>query len=417
MISVLGLGFVGLTTALGFSEKGFNVVGYDVDENKLNVISKGRVPFFEDHLQDILHKHLNKNFKVAATFKEAIVEAESIFLCVGTPSDEEGKANLSYLLKAIEDILKFVPKNSKKIIVIKSTIPPSTTKKIIIPFIEKKGIEIGNDIIVVNNPEFLREGHAWDDFIHPDRIVIGGENEHAQQVLRKIYQPFNVPIHFVSMNTGEFIKYLSNTLLSTLISYSNEMSMIAKTIGDIDLKRAFGILHEDKRWGEQKTCMMTSYVFPGCGFGGYCLPKDTQALVYKAGEYGYNAKILKNVLKVNDEIKPFWVDKITENLAKSATIGILGLSFKPFSDDIRQTPVKQLIDQILGRGYEHIIAYDPVANNLFDKMYKMPIKYGNSVQEILEKADVIVIATAWPEFVEKKSFFENKKFFDLRYCL
>ncbi|MBP3403435.1 MAG: UDP-glucose/GDP-mannose dehydrogenase family protein [Alphaproteobacteria bacterium] len=417
MIAVLGLGFVGLTTALGFSKKGFRVRGFDVDKTKASVIASGKIPFFEADMQEVLDEQLNHNFTVSDTLADAVSNSKVIFLCVGTPSDEKGKADLTYLLTAVGDILKSVQKGSKKIIVVKSTVPPSTTRDHVIPFIESKGFKIGEDVIVSNNPEFLREGHAWKDFIEPDRIVIGTQDDYAKTVLGEIYAPFAVPIHYVSLNTGEFIKYLSNTLLSTLISYSNEMSMIAMTIGDIDTRKAFQILHEDKRWGEDKTCMMASYAFPGCGFGGYCLPKDTQAMAYKAGEFGYNAKILKDVLAVNAEIKPFWIEKITENLPKTATIGVLGLSFKPHSDDIRQTPAKAVLEQLLAKGYTNIVVYDPIANDLFDRTYKLPLTYKKSVKEVADCADVVAVVTAWPEFRENEALLKGKKVFDLRYCL
>ena len=417
MIAVLGLGFVGLTTALGFAEKGFRVRGFDVDKAKTDSISSGKIPFFEADMQDVLDRRLNHGFTVSETLEDAVSDSDVVFLCVGTPSDENGKADLTYLLTAVGDILKCVRKGSKKIIVIKSTVPPSTTRDHVIPFIESKGFKIGEDVIVANNPEFLREGYAWKDFIEPDRIVIGTRDEYAKKVLGEIYAPFNVPVHYVSPNTGEFIKYLSNTLLSTLISYSNEMSMIAATIGDIDTREAFRILHEDKRWGEDKTCMMASYAFPGCGFGGYCLPKDTQAMAYKAGEFGFNARILKDVLAVNAGIKPFWIEKITENLPETATIGVLGLSFKPHSDDIRQTPAKAVLEQLLAKGYGNIVVYDPIANDLFDKTYKLPLTYKNSVKEVADCADVVIIVTAWPEFKEQACLLKGKKVFDLRYFL
>lgn len=416
MISVLGLGFVGLTTALGFSEKGFKVCGFDVDSEKLKSIGSNKIPFYEEGLQEILEKNLGNNFTLKNSLKDCIKDSKVIFLCVGTPSDESGKADLTYLLNAINEILENTEKGSKKLIITKSTIPPSTTKNHVIPFIEGKGFIIGKDIFVANNPEFLREGHAWGDFIEPDRVVVGTEDDYSKELLGQIYAPFNAPIHFVSLNTGEFIKYLSNTLLSTLISYANEMSMIAASIGEIDTKTAFNILHQDKRWSGSP-CAMSSYAFPGCGFGGYCLPKDTQAMVYKAGEFDYEAKILRNVLNVNNEIKPFWIDKITQDLPKDVHIGILGLSFKPNSDDIRQTPSKIIIDMLLAKGYKNLYAYDPIANELFDKVYNLPLHYKNSVKDIANSCEIIVIATAWQEFADNQEYLKDKRVYDLRYIL
>ena len=416
MITVLGLGFVGLTTALGFAEKGFKVYGYDVNKEKISLISNKTLPFHEEGLAEILEKNLNKNFVITNDLKLAIENSKIIFLCVGTPSDEEGKADLKYIKLAIDDILNNLSGENKKIIVVKSTIPPSTTKKDIRNYIETKGYVVGKDIYLANNPEFLREGHAWQDFIQPDRIVIGSEDEYSKTEMEKIYKSFNAPIHFVSLNTGEFIKYLSNTLLSTLISYSNEMSMIASVVGDIDIQKSFKILSEDKRWTGSPAAMST-YAYPGCGFGGYCLPKDTLAMAFKAKEYGMEAKILNNVLDVNSNIKSFWVDKISKEIDAKSGIGFLGLSFKPCSDDIRQTPAKEIIELFIEKGFNNICAYDPLANELFDKTYSLPIVYKNTIAEVCNDSDVIIILTGWQEFVEKQDLLKNKKVYDLRYIL
>lgn len=416
MITVLGLGFVGLTTALGFAEKGFKVFGYDVNKEKTSLLTEKKIPFYEEGLQEVLEKNLAKNFIITSDLNFAIENSKIIFLCVGTPSDEDGKADLKYIKSAIDDILKNLPKKNKKIIVIKSTIPPSTTKKDICSYIESKDYIVGEDIFLANNPEFLREGHAWQDFIKPDRIVIGTEDEYSKSELEKIYKSFEAPIHFVSLNSGEFIKYLSNTLLSTLISYSNEMSMIASIIGDIDIQKSFKILSEDKRW-EGTPATMATYAYPGCGFGGYCLPKDTLAMSFKAKEFGIQSKILNSVLDVNSDIKTFWVNKISKEVNTNCKIGILGLSFKPYSDDIRQTPAKDIIELLLQKGFNNIFAYDPLANNLFNEAYSLPIKYKDSIAEICNNSDIIIILTAWKEFSEKQDLFKDKNVYDLRYIL
>jgi len=416
MISVLGLGFVGLTTATGFSEKGFKVYGFDIDEIKLKNLENNIIPFYEKGLQETFEKNLNNNLFLTDSIYEAVKNSKIIFICVGTPSDENGVADLKYINSAIEDILKNVSKSDKKIIVIKSTIPPSTTEKIIKPFIENQGFNVDEDIYLVNNPEFLREGFALNDFIYPDRIVVGTNNEYSKEFLNRIYEKFNAPIHFVNLNTGEFIKYLSNTLLSTLISFSNEMAMIADNIGGIDIKSSFNILHEDKRWFGSPA-PMTSYVFPGCGFGGYCLPKDTQALVGKALEFNYNANILNEVMHVNNEIKGHWIEKITNNIGEDENITILGLSFKPNSDDVRDSPALNIINMLLEKGYNNIIAYDPLSNDVFDKIYKLPISYASSIKEATEQSKYIIIVTGWDEFKDKQHLFKEKIIFDLRYIL
>jgi len=416
MITVIGLGFVGLTTSLGFAEKGNKVYGFDINKEKTELISNKKLPFYEAGLQEVLEKHLGKNFILSDSLEEAVEASNVIIMCVGTPSDELGRADLKYIKSALDTILSCIKKEDKKIIITKSTIPPSTTAKEIIPYIENKGFKVGKDIFVANNPEFLREGHAWDDFINPDRIVIGTNDEYTKNIMSEIYKNFNVPIHFVTLNTGEFIKYLSNTFLSTLISYSNEMSMIADSIGGIDIKSAFKIFHEDKRWFGNPANMQT-YAYPGCGFGGYCLPKDTQALVQKAHEYNYESKILKSVLKVNNEIKPHWIDKITNGAKKEEYITVLGLSFKPESDDVRQTPAFDIIKLLSDRGFKNIIAYDPLANDVFDKVYKLPVKYAKNLEDAVKPSSTIVITTGWKEFIENKNLFANKNVYDLRYVL
>lgn len=414
MITILGLGFVGLTTGLGFSKKGFKTYGIDINVERLNMLKKGQIPFHEPHLKDVLHENLGISFFLDVPFEEAIKKSEAVFICVGTPSAEDGSADLKYILSAIDQILE-VDDNKFKVIITKSTVPPSTVSKKIIPYVKEKESKYKRSVGFASNPEFLREGYCWEDFIQPDRIVIGVEDEVSKEILNRIYEPFNAPIHYVSYNSAEYIKYLSNTLLSTLISYSNEMSMIADSIGDIDIPKAFRILHEDKRWSGNPAGM-ASYVYPGCGYGGYCLPKDTSALNSIAIENGVDTQVLSGNLKINDSIKDFVVDKITSNLSINDSIGILGLSFKPESDDVRFTPSKDVIEKLLLRGYKNINAYDPIANNTFKTAFpELNIQYENKLESVLNKTDNIVILTGWQEFKDKKQLIEKKNVFDFRY--
>ncbi|QDF30233.1 UDP-glucose dehydrogenase family protein [Halarcobacter anaerophilus] len=416
MIGVIGLGFVGLTTALGFSEKGYKVYGYDIDRGKTDHLKKKKVPFHEPGLPEVLDKNLDKNFFIEESLLEVVSKSEIIFYCVGTPTKESGGADLTYLYNAIDETLSSQIFSEYKVLVIKSTVPPSTTEEIISPYIESKGYKVGSNLGLANNPEFLREGFAWDDFMNPDRIVIGVNDKKSSQTLEKYYKPFNADIHIVSFNTGEFIKYLSNTLLSTLISYSNEMSMIAKTIGNIDISKSFSILHEDKRWLGQPA-KMSSYVYPGCGFGGYCLPKDTEALYKESKNKGFEALGLKNVLNINEKIKSFLVNTVEKEVPVNKTIGILGLSFKPNSDDVRDTPAKYIIQLLLEKGYSNIIAYDPLSNKQFQKVYKYSILYVDTLEELISKTDCNILLTAWEEFKIKKELIFEKKLFDFRYFL
>jgi UDPglucose 6-dehydrogenase len=415
VITVFGLGFVGLTTALGFSEYGHTVYGVEVNSERLSTIKSGRLPFLEDGLDKALTRHLNHNFHPISSdgLQQAISQSDCVYYCVGTPYGKDGQADLSYLVGAIDETIDAIKDKRFRVLVVKSTIPPSTTESKIIPHVQQRGVVIGKagegaeddgklHLGIANNPEFLREGHCWDDFMNADRIVLGVSDKASEEKLREIYASVKVPVFCVSLNTGEFIKYLSNTLLATLISYSNEMSVIADQIGHIDTATAFRILHLDKRWGG---CNMASYVYPGCGYGGYCLPKDTNALYAVTKTAGFDAKILKNVIATNDNMPEFIAERIKKAVGddKNIKIGVLGLSFKPCSDDVRDTPSAKIIARLIELGYKNIYGYDPVANEEFKKHYNLDVKYYNSYDEIVNDADALVIATAWEEFKDVRT--------------
>ncbi len=417
VITVFGLGFVGLTTSLGFAEYGHTVYGVEINPERLATISGGRLPFLEPGLDEALLRHQGTRFHAIGPDRlaEAVAQSDCVYYCVGTPYGQDGQADLTYLFSAIDQTLSVRPADRFQVLVVKSTIPPSTTSRKVIPYLQERGLVVGTDLGVANNPEFLREGHCWDDFMHADRIVLGVSDDRSAQQLRQIYATVAEPVYCVSLNTGEFIKYLSNTLLATLISYSNEMSVIADTIGGIDVAQAFRILHEDKRWGG---AAMASYCYPGCGYGGYCLPKDTNALYAVARTAGFDAQILRNVIATNDHIPEFIADKIERAVGnrRDQTVGILGLSFKPGSDDVRDTPSAKIIRALLERGYTDIVGYDPVAIGEFRRYYDLPISYADTYDELLSRADSLVIATAWPEFsdVRKRT---AKPVVDCRYML
>ncbi len=428
VITVFGLGFVGLTTALGFAEFGHTVYGVEMNPERLDTIRAGHLPFLEEGLDKALLHHLNHNFHPIAPdgLDVAIAQSDCIYYCVGTPYGKDGQADLTYLLNAIDETIDLIKDYRFRVLVVKSTIPPSTTEKRIIPHIRQRGIIVGEsvesdrqDVLhvgVANNPEFLREGHCWDDFMKADRIVLGISDKKSEKILREIYASTSIPVFCVSLNTGEFVKYLSNTLLATLISYSNEMSIIADTIGHIDIAKAFHILHMDKRWGDAP---MSSYVYPGCGYGGYCLPKDTNALYAIAKSAGMDAPILKNVIATNDSMPAFMAERIMKvagEKGQHSKIAILGLSFKPGSDDVRDTPSAKIIRQLLMHGYKDVLGYDPVANTEFKKHYDLPITYYDHYREILKDADILVIATAWSEFKSIHSV-TDKPVIDCRYML
>lgn len=414
MITVIGLGFVGLTTGLGFAKKGFKTYGIDINEERVNKLRNFVIPFHEPHLKEVLEETADKTFFLNPPLEEAVKNSKAIFICVGTPAAADGSADLKYILAAIDDILA-VDSKDFKVIITKSTVPPSTVSNKVKPYVDAKLKELDRNVGFASNPEFLREGYCWEDFIEPDRVVIGVEDEVSKEILDDIYKPFGAPIHYVSYNSAEFIKYISNTLLSTLISYSNEMSMIADHIGGIDVAKAFRILHEDKRWFGNPASM-SGYVYPGCGYGGYCLPKDTMALQSIAQENGFDPVVLGGNLKINEQVKDFVVSKIASETSTTDTIGILGLSFKTGSDDVRLTPSKDIIEKLIDKGYTNIIAYDPLANDEFKREYpNLDITYYASLEELLEKTDNVAILTGWKEFKEKKDLVNQKKVFDYRY--
>ncbi|WP_026888261.1 UDP-glucose dehydrogenase family protein [Clostridium beijerinckii] len=413
MVTVFGLGFVGLTTALGFAHLGYTVYGVDVDEKRKGTLRSGQIPFFEPYMEDVLNEHLDKNFFVTDDIEEAIKNSEYVFYCVGTPYGEMGSADLTYLFSAIDTTVDAIKDEKFRVLVTKSTIPPSTTAEKIYPYVKSKG-KIADNIGVANNPEFLREGHCWEDFIEADRIVLGCNDGRSKEMLLDLYRDMNIPIKCVSHSTGEFIKYLSNTLLATLISYSNEMSQVADSIGGIEIAEAFKILHMDKRWNN---CDMTSYVYPGCGYGGYCLPKDTSALYSQAKAKGFEPQILKNVISTNDNISKAIVKKITSGLNRDQAIGILGLSFKPESDDVRDTPAAKIIKAMIEAGYKNIYTYDPIAIKEFKEKYpSIIVNYCDSAKEVYDNSEVIAVVTAWEEFKKIKEF-GDKKIIDCRYML
>ncbi len=415
-ITVIGLGFVGLTTALGLAEKGHAVIGYDANLERGSQIAAGHVPLHEPGLETALAKHLGAQFSVAVTLREAVRDTGTIFLCVGTPCSEDGAADLSILQEAIHQIVDVIADDDYRLLVIKSTVPPGSTAKTLQAFLVESAGARAPQFGLATNPEFLREGYAWGDFMYPDRIVIGVNGDRDWVRLAAIYAGFDAPVHRLTPSEAEFVKYLSNTLLATLISFSNEMSMVALRIGDIDIPRTFNILHQDKRWFGYPAGM-ASYVYPGCGFGGYCLPKDTQALACLASTLGMKPDILNAVIETNHRIKMTAIERIAAVSVPQHVIGILGLSFKPDSDDVRDSPAKDIIQGLLSRGYERILAHDPLAIANFAAAYSFPITYRNDLDVLIQVADVLVITTAWCDYRDLRILAGGKSIVDLRYCL
>lgn len=415
MVTVVGLGFVGLTTALGFAEYGHRVYGIEANPTRLDTIRSGKLPFWEPDLDAALLRHLNKNFIPTADWDQAIADSDYVYYCVGTPYGEDGQADLTYLYDAVGQTLAAIRDDRFRVLVIKSTVPPGTTERRVIPFLREKGISIPERLGVANNPEFLREGHCWEDFTHPDRIVLGVGDVRSEQLLRELYARETAPVCCVSLNTGEFIKYLSNTSLACLISFANEMSIAADAIGGIDVASAFRVLHMDKRW---QNGSIRSYFYPGCGYGGYCLPKDTSAFYMAAKHHGFDAAILKNVIGRNEAMPEAAAQRIAcaAGNRTEARIGVLGLSFNPGSDDVRDTPSAKIIQALNNAGFHAVLAYDPVAMKAFSESYEVECQCVESYEELIAQADVLAIATAWPMFGDVRQR-TKKPVVDCRYML
>jgi len=408
-IAVFGLGFVGLTTALGLADKGFSVRGYDINKERCAEIVLGKVPFFEPGLDDALARNLGKTFTLVDSAIDAAYKSDICFFCVGTPGLPDGSADLAHLLFAIDSVLEIVSEFC--VLVVKSTIPPGTLNERVIPYVRAKG---ANNPVAVN-PEFLREGKCWDDFMNADRIVCGVTDDAAKNVLAELYKPFGAPLHFVEPNTAEFIKYLSNSLLAALISYSNEMALLADAVGGIETARAFRILQEDRRL---IGAGINTYIYPGCGYGGYCLPKDTAALDAVTLSRGFTPRILEGVISLNNEMPELTARKITRAAGeKTEKIGILGLSFKPGSDDVRDSPAAKIIAALIQDGYVSIYTYDPLAMREFQNMYRLSITYCMSAREVCETCGTVALVTAWEEFKGMDKEFPDTRFVDCRYFL
>ena len=404
-IGVIGTGFVGLTTAIGFAHKNFEVNCYEIQKNKRNLLKQSLIPFHEPQLKKYLQKYNKKKINFTENFEKFVdLNLDVIFICIGTPSKKDGSCNIENLEKVIKDLSKIRFKK-KTFLIIKSTIPPGTTDKL------NKYLINNNLLSLIFCPEFLREGFAWNDFLYPDRIVLGIDNRYNKKI-DKIFNSFLKPIYFTNYKEAEMIKYLSNSLLATLISYSNEMSMLANRIKNINIKKIFDILTLDKRWfGNPGN--MSKYVFPGVGFGGYCLPKDLNAIINVFEKNKLNSSLLSSVDKVNKDIKKFNLEIIKSNIInKNSKIGIIGLSFKKGSDDVRETPSYFYIKKMLEQGYKNIFVYDEIAIKSFKKNYpKLKIKYCETVTEILKKTSHIILLTN----IKNIKKFKNKKIIDLKY--
>lgn len=390
-IAVIGTGYVGLVTGACFAETGNHVICVDIDANKVDRLKKGEVPIYEPGL-DIIFERNTKQGRLSFTtnLTEAIKDAAIIFLALPTPPGADGSADLSFILKVAKDLSEIIV--DYKVIVDKSTVPVGTAEKV--SAILELNLSI-NFFDVVSNPEFLREGVAVDDFLKPDRVVIGTSSARAQKLMRQLYEPFvrqGNPIFFMDVRSAEMTKYAANAYLATRISFMNEISNLCEILGaDVDMVRKG--MGSDSRIGKR-------FLFPGVGYGGSCFPKDVQALAKTANDNNYPFHILSSVMQVNDNQRIILANKIINRFngnLKGLNIAVWGLAFKPNTDDIREAPALFIIEKLLAAGAT-VKAFDPEAMPNVKKTLGDRIIYVNEPYEALIEADALAIVTEWSQF-------------------
>lgn len=410
-IAVIGTGYVGLVTGACFAEFGVEVTCVDVDKNKIDRLNNGEIPIYEPGLDQIVEKNIKAGrLHFTTEIKTAVEQALVVFLAVGTPPKDDGSPDMSYYQQAAKDIAQSM--NGYKVLVTKSTVPVGTGKWLR-GFVQKHQTTKTN-FGVASNPEFLREGAAIEDFMHPDRVVIGSNEEDAIAIMKDLYRPLyliETPIVITSLEAAELTKYAANAFLATKISFINEIANLCDKIGcDVhEVSRGMGM---DKRIG-------TKFLHPGPGFGGSCFPKDTRALSTVAKQFGAESRIVDTVIEVNDMQREAMIPKIESLVGdfKGKTIGVLGLSFKPETDDMRESPAIEIIKGLQERG-GIVKAFDPVAMEEA-KHYLPDIQYATDEYDAIEGADILVFMTEWNQFraldMERvKRLLKSPKIADLR---
>ncbi|HBH10657.1 MAG: UDP-glucose 6-dehydrogenase [Legionellales bacterium] len=422
-VTVLGCGYVGLVSGVCFAEFGVNVVCCDLDKEKIDKLMKANVPIYEPGLESLLKKNINENrLSFSYNLGDSIPSSDLIFIAVGTPARRgDGHADLSYVYQAAEDLAPLL--EGYTVVVDKSTVPVGTARNV------KKIISDLNpdaDFDVASNPEFLREGAAISDFMRPDRVVIGVENKRSENLLRELYRPTNLieaPIISTDLESAELIKYASNAFLATKISFINEMSMICeKTGADIHaVARGMGL---DNRIGRK-------FLHPGPGYGGSCFPKDTKALARIASENGISSRIVETVIEVNEIQKMRMIEKICHAIGENADtkkIAILGLTFKPETDDMRDAPSLTILPELIKRGIK-INAHDPKGVEEAKKILPSSVEYFDDIYKSMEGTDAVVLMTEWnvyrnmdmlivkeklntPVFIDLRNVYEPKEMQD-----
>ncbi len=394
-ITIVGSGYVGLVTGTCFSEVGIDVTCVDIDTQKIENLKNGIIPIYEPGLEEMVHRNQKKNrLHFTTSLAEGLEDSEVAFIAVGTPPDEDGSADLKYVLGVAGECGRYM--KDYLLIVTKSTVPVGTADKVRITVqeeLKKRSASIEFD--VASNPEFLKEGAAMDDFLKPDRIVIGLNSQRAEDLMRSLYKPFTLnghPIIFMDITSAEMTKYAANSMLATKISFMNDIANLCEIVGaDINMVRK-GI-GSDSRIGQK-------FIYPGIGYGGSCFPKDVKALVHTANDYKYDLRVLKAVEAVNEDQKSvlfYKVNKYFNGDLKGKTIAMWGLSFKPMTDDMREAPSLVLISKFIEAGTK-VKAYDPVAMHEAKRILGDTITYAEDQYDVLIDADCLVLVTEWPEF-------------------
>lgn len=410
-IAVVGTGYVGLVTGTCFAETGNDVTCVDIDKSKVEKLSNGQITIYEPGLEKLFLRNLREErLHFTTSLEEGIKDALIIFLALPTPPGEDGSADLKYILGVADHLGKIL--DDYKVIIDKSTVPVGTAEKVRVAIAKN----FQGEFDVVSNPEFLREGVAVDDFMKPDRVVIGTESERARKVLGDLYAPFvrqGNPILFMDERSAELTKYAANSFLATKISFMNEIAQLCERLGaDVDMvRRGIG---SDERIGKR-------FLFPGIGYGGSCFPKDVQALSKSSTDAGYEFKILSAVMDVNERQKLHLMPKVRKyfkNELKGKKFALWGLAFKPNTDDIREAPALYMIDDLVKAGAS-VSVYDPEAMNNVRNLIGDKVTYVENQYECLHGADALIIATEWnefrtPDFLKIVTSLKNKVIFDGR---
>lgn len=412
-ISIFGSGYVGLVTGTCLAELGNEVICCDIDENKVATLKQGKSHFYEPGLEEMLKRNIEQSrLSFTTSGSEAVKKSDIIFIAVGTPPKDNGEADLSYVFAVAGTIGENLA-NDGKLVVTKSTVPVGTTmevKKIIADKAAK-----GTSFFLANNPEFLREGKAIEDFMRPDRVVVGVEEEAAKKLMENLYSPLTKnghPVYFLDIPSSEMTKYASNTFIAARISLINEISRLCEKVG-ADVEKVRIAVGSDKRIGPQ-------YIYPGLGYGGSCFPKDVQALAQTGKKYNIGMPVTEAIEETNNKQKAAFAHKVAAELKKRGAkkVALWGLAFKPHTDDMRFAPSLEVVDELIKNNIQ-ITAYDPVAMEYAQKILGNKMVYAKDMYEALKESDGLIIATEWPQFKEPdfmriKSSLKNALIFDGR---